>query len=117
MCHSFIILSKNEDGRLLYCRTCKVYQLYFNNLYLELSQRELETFKSYLSEIDIHFWESCPNRAALKRRIPIPTMQRNLILTFCKQELQSLKDIVFENTISPDRSITASEIDYHQILN
>ena len=117
LCHKLITLSKNKHGQLLHCKACQMTQLYFNNFYLEFTERDFRAFKRYISEIDIQFWESCPNRASLKRKIAIPTMQHNLVLIFCQQELQSLKDIVFENTTGPDRPIAVSEIDYTQILN
>ena len=117
MCQNTITLSKNEDGHLVYCKTCKVRYLYFKNLYLEFTDREFKAFQRYVSEIDVRFWQSCPKRVSLKRKIPIPTMQRNLTLIFNQQELKSLKDIVFEDTAKPNTPVGASEIDYIQILN
>src|SRR5690606_8976240 len=117
MCHNTTILSKNGEGHLIYCNTCNIYQLYFNNLYLEFTVREFNAFKQYISEIEVYFWRSCPNRAFSKRKIPIPTMQPNLVLTFCQQELQSMRDLIFEDTSKPDTLIGVSEIDYIHILN
>ncbi|MEN1785230.1 MAG: DUF6686 family protein [Bacteroidota bacterium] len=117
MSHKLVTLSQNEHGQLLRCKICQTTQLYFNNIYLEFDQREFEAFKSYIERIDITFFESYTNNTFLKRKIIIPTMQRNLALTFGQQELELLKDLVFENTIGPDATISASEIDYIQILN
>nr|WP_293301466.1 DUF6686 family protein [Allomuricauda sp.] len=117
MCYRTKTLAKNEEGQLLYCNECNCYHLYFNNLYLEFTKREFNAFKRYVSEIDVDLWESCPNRTSLKRRIPIPTLQTNLVLTFCQQELQSLKNLIFEETSKPNTPISAMEIDYIHILN
>lgn len=117
MCTETITLSKNKNGYLAHCSTCEMYRLYFNNIYLEFSEVEFESFKRYISEIDPSLWYSCTDRATQQRNIPIPTMQSNLVLTFNQEELDSLRDIVFELTSRPNTPIGPSEIDYLLILN
>ena len=44
-------------------------------------------------------------------------MQQNLAMVFNQQELESLKDLIFERTKKPNTQITVSEIDYTTFLN
>lgn len=117
MCTHTITLSKNINGQLAHCQPQKVYQLHFNNLFLEFTRAELESFKRYVATIDVNFWEACPDRVALSRKIPIPTLQGNLVLMFNQQELCSLKDIIFERTAKPHQPLQTSEVDYLFVLN
>ncbi len=117
MCHNIKTLSKNNDGQLAHCKSCNVYHLYFNNIYLEFTPREMKAFKQFVSEIDVEYWESCCQRAMLKRRIPIQTMQHNLAMVFNQQELESLKDLIFERTKKPYTPLRVYEIEYRQFLN
>jgi hypothetical protein len=70
-----------------------------------------------VAQIDIDFWQSRCNNAGLKRRIPIDTMQQNLVMIFNQQELQSLKRLIFLQTKKSYQTLTASEIDHTIILN
>ena len=117
MCHKVCTLSKNKDGQLTYCSTCDIYHLYFNNIYLEFKQSEMECFKKFVSQIDVAYWESSCDRVLLKRRIPIQTMQQNLAIVFNRRELNSLKAILFKTSTEIDAPISLSEMDYVQYLN
>lgn len=117
MCYQINTLSKNECGQLAHCTNCDVYHLYFNNIFLEFTKGELKAFQHFVSEIDVDFWESCCQRALLKRRIPVQTMQQNLAMVFDQQELESLKDLIFERTKKPDTPLRVCEIEYRQFLN
>lgn len=117
MCHNVKILSKNFNGQFAHCKSCNLYHLYFNNIYLEFTPREMKAFKQFVSEIDVKYWESYCQRAMLKRKIPIQTMQQNLTMVFTQQELESLKDLIFEHTKKPNVTLTVTEIDYTSFLN
>ena len=117
MCHKIYTLSRNKEGCLQHCHACNMYSLQFNNLYLELTPKELRSLQKYVLEIDVDFWEACPKRSCLKRKIPIPTLQHNLILTFSQKELESLKDLIFENALAAKRFNKAADIDYNHQLN
>lgn len=77
----------------------------------------MKAFKLFVSEIDIEYWESCCQRAMLKRKIPIQTMQHNLAMVFNQQELESLKDLIFKHTKKPNAPLKVTEIDYTSFLN
>lgn len=117
MCHNIKTLSKNYQGQLDHCLNCNVYQLLFNNIYLEFTEREIKAFQKFVVEIDIEYWNACCERAFLKRKIPIQTQQQNLVLMFDQQELNALKDLIFQHASKPNMPITVSEIDYITILN
>lgn len=44
-------------------------------------------------------------------------MQENLSMIFNKQELKSLKDLIFQNTIRSNEKISVLDIDYTLLLN
>ncbi len=117
MCHTIKTLAKNGMGKLSCCDTCQVFFLQFNNLFIEFTDKELATFQEYLTNMDVEYWE-CKNQCkVMKRRIPITTLQKNLVLMFNQQEFAALKDLVFRNTTKPDHTLSISEIDHLFILN
>ena len=46
------IISKNVNGQLSYCKDCKVFDLTFNNILIELTPRELISFQNVLIAIE-----------------------------------------------------------------
>lgn len=91
------IISKNSNGELSYCQNCKVFDLTFNNILIELTPKELINFQKLVKNIDVEYWDSHFNRKYVKRNIPIVTCQQNLILIFSFQELLSLKELIFSS--------------------
>lgn len=117
MCHIRKTLSQNSYGHLAHCEQCQLYHLQFNNIHLEFTFKELEAFKRFVTEIDVDYWESCCQRATLKRRIPIQTLQQNLAMVFNRQELESLKALVFGGQKVMEATLRAHEIDYIHVFN
>ncbi|GGG39146.1 hypothetical protein GCM10011344_45030 [Dokdonia pacifica] len=117
MCHQVKTIAKNCDGQLSFCENCQVYHLTFNNLYIEFTARELESFKRYVSGIEVEYWEMKYERMVIKRKIPIQTMQQNLSMMFNKQELLSLKDLIMQKTQKPFENLSLLDIDYTFFLN
>ena len=91
MCSSLTTISQVNSGILTFCKNCKIYHLEFANIYLEFSEEQFEEFKAYLFTIDIAYWQHKYANVNIKRKIPIPTMQDNLILMFNKHEIEELK--------------------------
>ena len=74
-------------------------------------------FKKYLFQVNIDYWNEhypCPQ---VKRNIPIPTLQKNLILLFNQQEVEELKKLLSLHTYHKYKELTIDEIDYTLILN
>ncbi|MFB1027476.1 MAG: hypothetical protein QMC27_05925 [Flavobacteriaceae bacterium] len=117
MCEQIITLAKNYNGQLPYCEDCRVYHFTFNNIYIEFTKKELKLFKKYVSNIEVEYWETKNKTMIIKRKIPIGTMQENLSMIFNKQELKSLKDLIFQNTIRSNEKISVLDIDYTLLLN
>ncbi len=97
------------------CTKCKHFHLTFNNIFFEFNQEELDQFKDYLFAIDIDYWEDqypCP-----KRNIPVPSLQKNLILVFNRQEIAELKQLFSGYSYQKFKNITLDDIDYTLVLN
>ncbi|ANH60750.1 DUF6686 family protein [Dokdonia donghaensis] len=116
MCTNLKTLSKNIEGELSYCQGCKVYHLYFNNIYLQFTPREFKAFTKFVFEIDIDYWEASCQRTLLKRKIPIQSMQQNLAMVFNQSEVNALKDLLKVRT-KTNRLLKPHEIDYISFLN
>ncbi|EAQ40445.3 hypothetical protein MED134_06809 [Dokdonia sp. MED134] len=116
MCTNLKTLSKNIEGELSYCKGCRVYHLYFNNIYLQFTPREFKAFTTFVFEIDVAYWEASCQRALLKRKIPIQSMQQNLAMVFNQSELNALKDLLKIKT-KTNRFLKPYEIDYTSFLN
>ncbi len=117
MCHKTITLAKNCDGHLSFCPNCNVYHLTFNNIYIELTEAEMLTFRKFIDQVAVDYWETKHNRTVLQRKIPIQTMQQNLTLVFNKQEFSALKQLVKQNTKKPFSALQVLDIDYTYFLN
>tara|TARA_B100000902_G_C27021891_1_gene770040 strand:+ start:339 stop:692 length:354 start_codon:yes stop_codon:yes gene_type:complete len=117
MCDQIKTLAKNYNGKLSFCENCELYQLIFNNIYIEFSIKEFELFKNFVAPIEVEYWEHKNENLIIKRKISIGTLQENLSLIFCKQELKSLKDLVSRNTKRPYEKISLIDIDYNLLLN
>ena len=112
-----IIISKNVNGQLSYCKYCKVFDLTFNNILIELTPRELISFQNVIKNIDVDYWESHFNKKYVKRNIPIMTRQQNLILIFSLAEPYSLKELVLNDNEERNELISISKIDYDLSVN
>ncbi|MFV0541966.1 MAG: DUF6686 family protein [Aestuariibaculum sp.] len=115
MCHSLKKLAKTNNGELLLCEACNIFHLEFNNLYFEFDDEQFQLFKLYVSEVDCRFWECKYAQTSFKRKIPIPSMQENLVLMFSRQEMQELKVLIRQQ--SGSRFLNVDDIDYRLILN
>lgn len=116
MCHNLEILSIVKSGELSFCKECHIYHLEFNNIYFEFTVQQFEYFRAYLLGIDSQFWEQKYACASFKRKIPIPSMQDNLVLMFNRQEIEELKILIrSEKGNSP--ILNVDDIDYTFVLN
>lgn len=115
MCGSLKTISKVKSGELTFCETCNCYHLEFNNLYFELSSFDLKKLKDFLLKIDIDYWERNYAHTSFKRKIPITSVNQNIVLMFNRQEIQELKTLVLEK--KADNILNVDDIDYQFILN
>ncbi len=118
MCHTIKTISQTKNGHLLKCNDCNIYTLMFHNLFFEFSTKEFENFKLYIRDIEVDYWKHKNSCTYFKRKIPIPTLQQNLVLLFNKSELEELKFLVliYEKNNS-QQILCVDEIDYTLYLN
>ena len=110
MCKKNIkLLCRTQNGIIRYCYYCKKYNVAFNNIYLELSKKELDNFKSYINMTDVNYWES-EYGLMNNKSIPIPTAQNNLMLVFNRQEFYELKRL-----LNHDKNFEYKPLSYNDI--
>ena len=97
MCQNVIPIAQTKEGRLSLCKTCKLYNLTFNNILLEFTHNEFLTFQNYIKDIEMDYWEERYSENILTRKIPIQTIQQNLFLMFTRREIDCLKKLVLLN--------------------
>ncbi|WP_303316829.1 DUF6686 family protein [Flavivirga abyssicola] len=117
MCNSIRTIAKVTNGELSICEQCNVYHVEFNNIYFEFTPNEFDHFKDYLLNIELDYWEERYSCAKVKRKIPIPSMQKNLVLMFNRQEIKELKLLFCGEECSFENVLHANDIDYKLILN
>ena len=118
MCEKLIKIKQNECGELHYCPANQLYHLMFNNLHLMLDEEQYESLKTHVSQIDIKFWLDKFCYTPLKRKIPIPTHQENLILVFDIYEFINLKSLFFkQRNLDNILYLSTNQIEYNIILN
>ena len=67
--------------------------------------------------LDTSYWNEnypCPK---VKKNIPIPTLQGNLVLLFNQQEIEELKNLFTYKFAKKYQQISVEEIDYSFIHN
>ena len=118
MCEKLIKIKQNECGELHYCPAHQLYHLMFNNFHLMLDEEQYESLKTHVSEIDIEFWLDKFSDNLVKRKIPIPTHQENLILVFDIHEFIQLKSLFFNHQNHEDLLyLSTDQIEYQNIFN
>ena len=111
MCEKLIKIKQNECGELHYCPANQLY-------HLMLDEEQYESLKTHVSEIDIKFWLDKFCETTLKRKIPIPTHQENLILVFDIYEFINLKSLFFkQRNLDNLLYLSTNQIEYNIILN
>ena len=94
MCKKNIgLVNRTQHGTIRQCSSCLKFNITFNNIFLELSETELNNFKKYINQTDINYWNKEYGDLNSKA-IPIPTMQHNLLLVFNRKEFSELKTLV-----------------------
>ena len=79
--------------------------------------RNLSSAQNFLFLLDTEYWNKnypCPK---VKRNIPVPTLQENLILLFNQQEIEELKKLFNMTFYQKYQQISLEEIDYNFIQN
>lgn len=118
MCNNIKTISKVKSGELSICYQCHTYHLEFNNIYFEFNLEEFEQFKMYILDIEIDYWEHRYASAKVKRKIPIPSLQQNLVLMFERQEIRELQILLTSTIKDVFRTyLNTDDIDYKFILN
>ena len=117
MCLNVKRIGQTNNGFLTKCSSCKLYHLTYNNILFEFTLEEFESFKNYLKNIEVDYWEDKYAKNTIARKIPIHTVQQNLFLMFTKNEIESLKKLVLGTPINNYTIINTTEIDYHFNLN
>lgn len=115
MCQGIKLISKVKSGELTFCETCKIYHLEFNNLFFELSTTSLKKLETFLLEIDIDYWEKNDVHFGCRRKIPVISLNQNLVLMFNRYEIEELKTLVLKQ--KPNTILNVDAIDYQFILN
>ncbi len=116
MCKKLQPISKNKYGEMYYCNDCNVHHVLFNNFHFILNKKQITALTECINSIDVIYWESEFENTSIKRKIPIPTCQENLILIFDKIEFNALKSLFF-NTKNNEQLLSSQEIEYHYTLN
>lgn len=117
MCHKLKTIATVKSGELSICKGCNSYQLIFNNLFFEFNQDDFDAFKNYILNIELDHAGQKYACSKLKRRIPIPSLQKNLFLIFNTQEIKELKTLLTTKTLSIYKLLDINDIDYTLIIN
>ncbi|MCG1036930.1 hypothetical protein KI686_11030 [Polaribacter sp. DS7-9] len=89
----------------------------YNNIFFQFNKEQLHQFKEYLTKIDIEYWLTFNSSTTQKRKIPIATFHKNLILIFNYHEIEELKILLGIIKVKLKPIINTADIDYTLILN
>ena len=117
MCNYIKTIGKVKSGELTVCLKCHHYHLTFNNIFFVFTEKGYIQFKKYILHLDTTYWNEnypCPK---VKKNIPIPSLQGNLVLLFNQQEIEELKKLFTYKFPKKYQQISVEEIDYSFIQN
>lgn len=120
MCKSIKVIATVKSGELSFCENCQVFHLFFNNLFFAVTREELERLKSYVDGLEVSYWEDKYACSRIRRKIPLPTTQENLVVMFNRQEVLELKVLLARKEKNKKKYIkflTIDDIDYDIMLN
>jgi len=117
MCTNIKTIAIGSNGELSICTNCNIYHLEFNNVYLEFTVAQYQQFKKYLFALEADYWENKYEAAHIKRKIPIPSQQSNLVLMFNRQEIAELKALFSNKKHVYNSYLSLEDIDYTLLLN
>lgn len=109
-------LKRTKDGILLYCHCSDRYHLLFKNINYNLTLYELESFVNYIENVDASYWEEEYKNSVYDKRIPIPSVQANLMILLDLVDLYELRELLNYKT-KETKYITFREIDYKIMMN
>ena len=109
-------LKRTKNGMILHCSCSDTYQLLFKNINYNLTLTELDSFVSYIETVDECYWEQEYKNSIYNKRIPIPSIQSNLIILLDLVDLYELRELLNYKTRAT-KYITFREIDYTIIMN
>lgn len=109
------IIKRTTNGLLLFCPNANMFQLSFNNILLNLTEFELETFKDYIEKIDEQYWEKEYENSIYEKKVPIPTTQKNLMIMIDVFEIKELRSLM--GLKNKKGFLSLGDIDYKLILN
>ena len=110
MCKKEKKVSQNHFYLLTKCNTCNLLHLSFNNVMLEFTYQEFESFCSFIDTIDTDYWVK--KHSQKKRSIPIKTIQENLYLMFSEKEINDLKNLLSNKAFTQYEFINSEKINY-----
>ncbi len=111
------LVGKVKSGELTVCLDCNHYHLTFNNIFFEFTNDEYLYFKKYIIQLDTEYWNENYPYPKVKKNIPIPTLQGNLVLLFNQQEIEELRTLFNNGSYQKYQEISIKEIDYTFIQN
>ena len=117
MCENIKTIAKGKNGKLTMCRNCNHYHLTFNNIFFEFNEKEFKQFRKFIFHLETNYWNENYPYPKVERNIPIPSLQKNLILLFNQQEIDELKTLLSTKIYQKYQRLKAREIDYGLILN
>lgn len=109
-------LKRTKNGMILHCSCSDMYQLLFKNINYNLTLSELDSFINYIGNVDEFYWEEEYKNSIYDKRIPIPSIQANLIILLDLVDLYELRELLNYKT-KATKYITFREIDYTLIMN
>lgn len=109
-------IKRTKNGMIVHCLCSDTYQLLFKNINYNLTYAELENFAQYIGAIDEEYWQQEYKNSVYEKKIPIPSLQSNLMILLDSVDLYELRELLNYKT-KATRFMTFREIDHTIMLN
>lgn len=90
-------INQTPNGSLTYCKGCKHYHLEFGNIYMNLSESQLDGFTKYVMEVDIEHYLALNKHACNKRKLMLQIGHCGAFFCINPNELFELRKLLSAN--------------------
>ena len=96
------ILNRTAKGIVFKCSHCQKIHIEFNNINLNLAEKEYREFSCHIQNIDGEYWEKSNERSIFNRKIRIPIFNMSICLMLNLEELKELQELLFSSSLSAE---------------
>lgn len=105
-------IHQTTNGRLKYCEGCGHYHLEFGNIFMNLTQTQLQSFTNYVEKVDVAHYLELNKNACNNRKLMLQIGQCGAYFCVNPEELYELRELLGKRNVRvlPNNLFIAKEL-------